>query len=112
MRRIWLALCFLGLAFVSRAEVPVYAYVVCGTNGTQMAASPLTVSEYVKNLNFVFSQVCIDFQLVHYGVITNGELACEGRAGLVPEWQRGVHGACRFDFFCPCVGGSDLRLRR
>lgn len=71
MRRVWLALCFLGLAFVSRAEVPVYAYVVCGTNGTQMAASSATVSEYVKNLNFVFSQVCIDFRLVHYGVITN-----------------------------------------
>ena len=71
MRRVWLALCFLGLAFVSRADVPVYAYVVCGTNGTQMAASSATVSEYVKNLNFVFSQVCIDFRLVHYGVITN-----------------------------------------
>lgn len=71
MRRIWLLIAFLCLALVSRAEVPIYAYVVCGTNGTQMAASPATVSEYVKNLNFVFSQVCIDFRLVHYGVITN-----------------------------------------
>lgn len=71
MRLAWLAFFSLGLALVSRADIPICAYVVCGTNGTQMAASPATVSDYVKNLNFVFSQVCIDFQLVHYGVITN-----------------------------------------
>ena len=71
MKRIWLMLFTLVLAFALRAEVPVYAYVVCGTNGTQMSASPATVADCLKSLNSVFSQVGIDFWLVHYGVITN-----------------------------------------
>ena len=57
MRRIWLLIAFLCLALVSRAEVPIYAYVVCGTNGTQMAASPATVSEYVNELTGKYDTV-------------------------------------------------------
>ena len=30
-----------------------------------------------------------------------------GWRGLVPEWKRGVHGACGLVFFCPRVGGPD-----
>ena len=73
MRRISLAFFSLGLALVSRADVPIYAYVVCGTNGTQMAASPATVSEYVKNLNAGRIK-----RLLMYGYWSETKLAISG----------------------------------
>lgn len=51
--------------------VPVHAYIVCGEGGRPMAATPLAVSNYVNRLNFVFSQVAVDFELVRCGVLTN-----------------------------------------
>ena len=51
--------------------MPVHAYIVCGEGGRPMAATPLAVSNYVNRLNFVFSQVAVDFELVRCGVLTN-----------------------------------------
>lgn len=64
-------LCAFGFSLLLRAEVPVFAFVVCGEGGSPMSASQDDVTNYVGKLNFVFSQVGIDFQLAHYSVITN-----------------------------------------
>lgn len=71
MRRAWLLLLSVCLFAALRAEVPVFAYVVCGADGSQTAASFSDVTNYIERLNFVFSQVCIDFRLERYGVLTN-----------------------------------------
>lgn len=73
MKGLFLAIVAFSLALCSRADVPVYAYVVCNDDGTQIAASENAPAEIVSKLNLVFSQVCIDFTLVHVGVITNGD---------------------------------------
>lgn len=64
-------LCAFGFPLLLRAEVPILAFVVCGEGGSPMSASHDDVTNYVGKLNFVFSQVGIDFQLAHYSVITN-----------------------------------------
>ena len=48
MRRVWLLLLSVCLFAALRAEVPVFAYVVCGADGSQTAASFSDVTNYIE----------------------------------------------------------------
>lgn len=48
MRRAWLLLLSVCLFAALRAEVPVFAYVVCGADGSQTAASFSDVTNYIE----------------------------------------------------------------
>lgn len=70
MKRALLTVLEIGLLLPACASIPIHAFIVCDADGSPAVATE-TVRDHISNLNHVFSQVVMDFELVRLAMITN-----------------------------------------
>ena len=70
MKRALLTVLEIGLLLPGCASIPIHAFIVCDADGSPAVATE-TVRDHISNLNLVFSQVVMDFELVRLAMITN-----------------------------------------
>ena len=70
MKRALLTVLEIGLLLPACASIPIHAFIVCDADGSPAVATE-TVRDHISNLNLVFSQVVMDFELVRLAMITN-----------------------------------------
>ena len=70
MKRALLTVLEIGLLLPVCASIPIHAFIVCDADGSPAVATE-TVRDHISNLNLVFSQVVMDFELVRLAMITN-----------------------------------------